>query len=901
MKKLHFLFLLLLFSNLNVFAQIGIHFVTEEEALEKAKTYIIEGDYDYYIGLKDESTKPNFHELKWYVFVDMEPMKGWEHKCCLIKIPYHRFETAPQTNNIITPAVEKLTMPPLDVDLKPIEVKNRYGSKANYKINVPFNVTNNVSEETAGHTYALILSGGVSKRSNYSRYWNDCSYIYQTLVNRYKIPKDNIYPVIADGADPGEDMYDIATGKYKSSPVDLDFDGLQDLYISATKNNVKNILADLSGRLTNEDHLFIYVIDHGGTLDYVSQSYICLWNNERLFDYELASMLDDFNVGGVSVLLGQCFSGGFIDNLQKPGRVITTACTGSESSYACKDIPYDEFVFQWTKAMNVISSVGDGVYPDANGDALISMAEAFDYAKKNDRQIPNETPLYSSVNESVGEDLGFENIPKRYSLFMRDDINDTGKEPSNSQTFWDSPDIWVRNNPDGIENQFSEPIVIDDPSKDKAMYIYVRVHNRGIADYNDSKMYLHLFWANAGLGLDANTWLGISNDKGSLFGGVLTKENVTAVIPCGSSTIFKIPWFVANDLKAAAETGYLHICLLAFLSKSYGNEYADETILAKYINSVVKSNRLAQKNMTIISNNNGAVEVPLDVRNVKLADRSYNIEIKKDTYMDKNLFDAAEFSVTLSPTLYNKWVEGGNVAEEVTSYTSDPKKLYFMGNSSKICNIKLGGQQVENVKIECNIRANLITKTDSFKVHLVQRDALTGEIVGGEAFVIVRSPRTVIFDPQINKIVENGSQVLYVSNLNEDATYQWFDTDNKILGKDSKLVVPANFSGEINLRAKAVSDGVINYAKINIDKTQGIKEVSPLPFESNLLVKLQSPAAAKTVLVLTSLTGSVSKSYPFKEGESEINLFVSQLQEGIYNLTLIENGVIIETKKINKI
>ena len=41
----------------------------------------------------------------------------------------------------------------------------------------------------------------------------------------------------------------------------------------------------------------------------------------------------------VNVVLGQCFSGGFNDNLKKVGCVVASASTGSESSFACSDIP----------------------------------------------------------------------------------------------------------------------------------------------------------------------------------------------------------------------------------------------------------------------------------------------------------------------------------------------------------------------------------------------------------------------------------------------------------------------------------------------------------------------------------------------------------------------------------
>jgi len=40
-----------------------------------------------------------------------------------------------------------------------------------------------------------------------------------------------------------------------------------------------------------------------------------------MYDYELASLLNNFNVASMNIVLGQCFSGGFIDNLSASNRV----------------------------------------------------------------------------------------------------------------------------------------------------------------------------------------------------------------------------------------------------------------------------------------------------------------------------------------------------------------------------------------------------------------------------------------------------------------------------------------------------------------------------------------------------------------------------------------------------
>lgn len=110
---------------------------------------------------------------------------------------------------------------------------------------VSFGQTNDIQQQSANHTQAIILSGGYNMANNYQRYWNDCSFIYQTLTKRYCIPKENISVLMSDGTDPAPDMRITNTYRYKSQPLDLDGDGLDDIQYAATRENVQAVLNGL--------------------------------------------------------------------------------------------------------------------------------------------------------------------------------------------------------------------------------------------------------------------------------------------------------------------------------------------------------------------------------------------------------------------------------------------------------------------------------------------------------------------------------------------------------------------------------------------------------------------------------------------------------------------------------
>ena len=273
--------------------------------------------------------------------------------------------------------------------------------------------------------------------------------------------------------------------------------------------------------MRKDDHLFVFVIDHGGSDDDISKSYICLWNGERLYDDELALMLKPFTsrLVNVNVVLGQCYAGGFNDNLEMVGCVVASAAQGNESSWACPDIPYDEFVYQWTCAVNGATHTGEPVVADGDRNGRVTMQEAFEYAELYDRQKNWETPQYTSTPLSVGEDLAFNHLAPSVDLFIQDNLGDTGKEPNTTiEEFWKSPSIWVRNYPDG-EYGHQNPVY---SSEHPTAYVYVRVHNRGKEKFDGKNKWVALYWAKASTGISQNVWKGRETDEnGELTGKTL--------------------------------------------------------------------------------------------------------------------------------------------------------------------------------------------------------------------------------------------------------------------------------------------------------------------------------------------------------------------------------------------
>ncbi|MBO5468056.1 MAG: hypothetical protein J6A02_11560 [Prevotella sp.] len=890
MKKLLVTFVLLIISQ-TIFSQLigGLteKLVPKSEAIATVKSYYIGQDVDYYI----KATEIGITDDNWIIFVDEEPTKGWAHNCALYTIPKKILGLG------YLPVISRLQMPPAGMNFSPLDVKNRYGDNANLKLTVSSSNSVNINQEVAQHTYAVILSGGVNKTVNHVRYWNDCSYIYQTLRNRFQIPKQNIIPIMSDGNNSGADMYDYHTGFCQSSPLDLDFDGSDDLVYAATNTNVTTVLTQLASTLTEDDHLFLFVIDHGGTFDGITDSYICLWNNEILTDATLAQLLDNINVGTMNIVLGQCFSGGFIDNLAKPGRVIATACDGNEYSWACPDIPYDEFVFQWTNALNETNKhTGESINSNTDNNNYISMEEAFIYARDNDRQ--SETPLFSSVLTSVGEELAFNHVPPSIDLYIRDNIEDTGKTPNLAENTWNSPDICLRTNKDSIQ-EHQNPII---NGEDVVVYINVMVRNRGTQYYSGSGKYLHLYWANASFGLGVNTWKGVVDGTSNQpQGNRIEVKHLTKPLAPGDSAIYVFSWLIPSDLaeEVIAAGGQLHTCLLAVITDNRAQEIESGD---GYIPNVGGKNDIAQRNMTIIyAEENSQPEIPLYIRNIYSVDKDFNIEIVPN---EKNatLFDESETILKLSQEVYSAWQNGGSQGDDIEQDYSDAKRIKMLDITSKIKNIKLSAKQENKVYFTCNFLADeTIDSISEYYVDVIQRDVNTGTIIGGETFKIIKTPRAAL-TPEISYNFDENDYLLEATGINEDVQYEWFNEDGEKVGEGEKIKVKASAPTKTyTLKVSAKKDGAYNYASISLDRISEIKSISPNPFNDHVKIKFRKATTEIYSIKIALINGAGGNyEYVVNEGQNEFIIDTSKYKKGNYILNLIREGKIIESRQILK-
>lgn len=305
----------------------------------------------------------------WLFFVDECPQANWGHPCQYIFV---------DMDGSVSVFVHN--MPPDYSSMELVNISAKTGESRATKTSLPIS-TKSGNVPMLSHHYAIIISGGICAPANYPRYWNDCAEIFVTLKNEYGYNPDNIYVFMADGTNPGVD-----NSEGVSSPLDFDDDGVDDIDYAATYQNIDNVLDSLSLLLTDDDYLFIYTIDHGGLDETYDESYLCLWNYGKYYASDFADKIKSINTRATHIVMGQCYSGGFIEFFDdSPSICVSCACGKYETSKAMLNGLYDEYVHYWTQSH--MSSVSD-----TNSDGHLSARESHQYAQFRDTQ--NETPCH---------------------------------------------------------------------------------------------------------------------------------------------------------------------------------------------------------------------------------------------------------------------------------------------------------------------------------------------------------------------------------------------------------------------------------------------------------------------------------------------------------------------------
>ena len=798
----------------------------------------------------------------WFFFVDIEPTSEWWHPCKYVFI---------NTTDGSILEVDTQTPPKLDslLNLNRILPMNKSIDSTTF-----YSISRNISpSNTNTDDYVVIISGGWNRMNNWPRYWNHCASIYQVLVSRYGYNRDHIFVIMSDGIDTTPDYNNGSFDNpvFASYPLDLDGDGIDDVQYSATKANISSVFNQLRQKVNSKSNVSIFVTDHGGV-----GSTIALWNEVKMSKNEFQIEINKINHSkSINLCMVQCYGGGYTTALAGKNRIITTACSSMETAKAMPPYyKYSEFCYHWIAAANGTTPDGTPVNADYNNDGFVSMEEAFQYASTHDTQT--ETPQYYSNKSCLGASMDlsgvFDHSCFGIDLYTRDNISDNGSEPLNDPLLGltDSPDLWVRNQQDSGTTHQSMTTGTN--------YLYARIHNRG-TDTSYSCDSLRIFakptflnWHN----WNTNSW------------SELCVASLPRIAP-NHDTIICIPISAQGLLNS-------NYAFYSRIESPFDPLTNAETISVG--RNVEDNNNISLKNVvvanaTITPNNYG-----LDANFVASPNSNNSSNLRLNLSNNSlNLCNVVEVTIVFSEDLMTTWTPSFSGLKQLTDNT-------FVATSETI--------ELYNLpETEITLRYNFLTKQnateDMYKTYISQyiENADNEEVIGSLTIQTEKPTRTDFFRANAGNdtaILINSTATLHASQINEDATYRWYDKNRNFKYEGLNYSVTPTETSEYILEVTAKSDGYRDLDTVKVTVVPGcIRSITPNPVVDNYVsVSYEYASSVNSAYLYIYNTGTTTLAGTYNlsnlDNVSSMDIDVTNFPTGSYIVSLVCDGVICQSK-----
>ena len=141
------------------------------------------------------------------------------------------------------------------------------------------------------------------------------------------------------------------------------------------------------------------------------------------------------------------------------------------------------------------------------------------------------------------------------------------------------------------------------------------------------------------------------------------------------------------------------------------------------------------------------------------------------------------------------------------------------------------------------------------------------------------------------------AQIEAIANTNTAMAYSGENMLRTLTQKEVNHAPYTLLADGAALAAPATSTAAIPTIERSTDGSQFIR-LAPNPANSRTVVHYYVPADVRATLTLQNNLGNVLKSITLEGGDNQIYLSVDELEKGMYYLNMIEEGTLVETKKL---
>ena len=148
-------------------------------------------------------------------------------------------------------------------------------------------------------------------------------------------------------------------------------------------------------------------------------------------------------------------------------------------------------------------------------------------------------------------------------------------------------------------------------------------------------------------------------------------------------------------------------------------------------------------------------------------------------------------------------------------------------------------------------------------------------------------------------ILVSTNAKLHATQINEDATYRWYDKQRNFKYEGLNYTVTPSETSEYILEVTAESDGYRDLDTVKVTVAPGcIHSITPNPVEGNWITvnyEFSNSVSTANLLIYNTATAVLVDSYNNLSGTS-LNIDVTNYNSGSYSVVLICDGVVTNNK-----
>lgn len=529
----------------------------------------------------------------------------------------------------------------------------------------------------------------------------------------------------------------------------------------------------------------------------------------------------------------------------------------------------------------------------------------YDYSSQVEKPGKSMELGYGRVNalKAILEAIDFST--QGADLYMRDRYNDAGRDAGYPWT-WDfdtSPDIWVRNTNDGFhyDNQVDEEIEFSGTSD---RYVYIRVGNKGCSPSTGNEV-LTAYASAAG---SSSVWPeGWDLQYGA--GGQVIGSAILPILQPGESTIIEIPWSMMYNTNS---------CILARITGSGLNDQ-----IVPYPNhlghEIYYNNNIAMNNIIVVDIYAGitgpildGVQYPhgsfVDIGNQSDVEEDYDLIFRTGRNETGSLItESAEVVAYLDDITWGLIFDDIINTDKVKIIDPDLRKVMFLDSLIIFKNISFPTGERQRIYVGFNFLTDEIDDKNNFKFHVLQKksddDPILGENWnGGVHFNVSRYSREAFYaDAGEEEQIRKGESVTISANqINENATYNWYDEDGQLIHTGISFIDNPESSKKYRLEVISSVDLFKDYDEVEIQvESCFIENISPNPADNYINVDFSIENITNVTIAVSPVSGNGStNNYIVNVNDTTKQIDVSNLATGWYSVALMCDGTLKDAKLI---